>query len=110
MQGLQALGKRLGHGLRRPRRRLTKARLYQRLHYGERVLDAMIELADQHALALCGTPPLSHVAENEDSASERAVEAQDRRTAMLDRHLSLVAGHKEGTRFEPGHGALTQRL
>jgi len=34
----------------------------------------MIELADQHALTLGGTPPLSHVAENEDGASERPVQ------------------------------------
>ena len=74
MKRLQALGKGLRHGLRRAARGLTQARLHQRLHDGERVLDAVVELADQHGLALSGSPALGDVAEDEHGAGERAVE------------------------------------
>ena len=110
MQRLQALGQGLGHGLRGSGGRLAQARLHQRLHDGERVLDAVIELADQHRLALRRAPPLGHVAEDQHGAGQRAVEADDRRAAMLDRQFLLVAGDEQRARFEPRHRALAQRL
>ena len=75
VQGLQTLGKRLRHDLRRAAGRLAETGLYQRLHDGERILDAVIELADQHRLALSRSPALGHVAEDQHGARERAVEA-----------------------------------
>ena len=92
MQRPQSLGQGLGHGLCRPVGGLAQARLHQRLHDGERVLDAVIELADQHGLALRRAPPLGHVAEDQHGAGERAVEAENRRAAILDRQLLARRG------------------
>ena len=89
MQGLQAFGQGLCHGLGRLARGLAQARLHQRLHDGEHVLDAVIELADQHVLALRRAAALGDVAEDEHGAGERAVEAQDRRAAESSTGSSL---------------------
>ena len=108
MQRAQALGQGLGHGLGRTVGGLAQARLHQRLHDGEHVLDPVVELADQHGLALRRAPPLGHVAEDQHGAGKRAVEAENWRAGILDGQLLVVAGEEQSAGLKPGGGAFAQ--
>ena len=92
MQRAQSLRQGLGHGLCRPVGGLAQARLHQRLHDGEHVLDPVIELADQHGLALRCASPLGHVTEDQHGAGDRTVEAENRRAGILDGQLLARRG------------------
>ena len=108
MQCAQPLRQGLGHGLGGPVGRLAQACLHQRLHDGEHVLDPVIELADQHGLALRGAAALGHVAEDQHGAGERAVEAENGSAEVLDRQLLIITGDKQAAGFKPRRSALAQ--
>src|SRR4029079_13397109 len=72
LQSLQPLAKLRSHIRRGLIRRFANAGMDERVHYGESILHAMIELADQHGLAPCCEFSFGDVAKADDESSGRA--------------------------------------